>query len=78
MEDAMLVLTRKSDESFLIGDDIQVTVLSIRGSQVQLGVSAPSNVRIYRGEVYDKIKTENISSAGLSTEDFSILKEKVK
>jgi len=74
----MLVLTRKSEESFLIGDDIQVTVLSIRGSQVQLGVKAPSNVRIYRGEVYDKIKAENISSAGLSAEDFSILKGKVK
>lgn len=74
----MLVLTRKSEESFLVGDDIQITVLSIRGSQVQLGVKAPSNVRIYRGEVYDKIKAENISSVGLSTEDFSMLKEKVK
>ncbi|MCL2102694.1 MAG: carbon storage regulator CsrA [Syntrophorhabdaceae bacterium] len=74
----MLVLTRKSEESFLLGDDIQVTVLSIRGNQVQLGVKAPSNVRIYRGEVYDKIKAENISSACLSTEDFSIIKEKVK
>ena len=74
----MLVLTRKSDESFLVGDDIQVTILSIRGSQVQLGIKAPSHVRIYRGEVYDRIKEENISSASLSTEDFSILKEKVK
>jgi len=74
----MLVLTRKSEESFLVGDDIQITVLSIRGSQVQLGVKAPSHVRIFRGEVYDKIKTENISSAGLSNEDFSILKGKVK
>ena len=74
----MLVLTRKSEESLLVGDDIQVTVLSIRGNQVQLGIKAPPQVRIYRGEVYDKIKSENISSAGLSTEDFSILKERVK
>jgi len=74
----MLVLTRKSEESFLVGDEIQVTVLSIRGSQVQLGVKAPAHVRIYRGEVYDKIKAENISSAGLSAEDFSMLKERVK
>ena len=74
----MLVLTRKSEESFLIGDDIQVTVLSIRGNQVQLGVKAPSDVRIYRGEVYNKIKAENISSANLSTDDFSKLKEQVK
>jgi len=74
----MLVLTRKPEESFLLGDDIQVTVLSIRGNQVQLGVKAPPDVRIYRGEVHDKIKAENIVSAGLSSEDFSKLKEKVK
>lgn len=74
----MLVLTRKSDEAFRIGDDITVTVLSIRGNQVQLGISAPPDVRIYRGEVYERIKAENISSSGLSTEDFSKLKEKVK
>ena len=74
----MLVLTRKSEESFRIGDDVKVTVLSIRGNQVQIGISAPPDVRIYRGEVYDRIKAENISSAGLSAEDFSKLKEKVK
>ena len=74
----MLVLTRKSEESFLLGDDIQITVLSIKGNQVQLGVKAPSHVRIYRGEIYDKIKTENIFSASLSPEDFSKIKEKVK
>ena len=74
----MLVLTRKSEESFRIGDDVIVTVLGIRGNQVQIGISAPPTIRIYRGEIYEKIKAENIVSAGLSADDFSKLKEKVK
>lgn len=74
----MLVLTRKSDESFRIGDDITVTVLGIRGNQVQIGISAPPEVRVHRGEIYEKIKAENIVSAGLSAADFTKLKEKVK
>jgi carbon storage regulator len=74
----VLVLTRKSEEAFRIGDDITVTVLGIRGNQVQIGISAPPEVRIYRAEVYEKIRSENISSAGLSADDFRKLKEKVK
>jgi carbon storage regulator len=74
----MLVLTRKSEEAFRIGDDITVTVLGIRGNQVQIGISAPPGFRIYRSEIYEKIKAENIESSGLSADDFSRLKEKVK
>lgn len=74
----MLVLTRKSDEAFKIGDDITVTVLSIRGNQVQIGISAPISVRIYRAEIYEKIKSENIVSSGLTPDDFRKLKDKVK
>jgi carbon storage regulator len=74
----MLVLTRKSEEAFRIGDDITVTVLGIRGNQVQIGISAPPGIRIYRSEIYEKIKAENIESSGLSADDFSRLKEKVK
>ncbi len=74
----MLVLTRKSEEAFRIGDDITVTVLGIRGNQVQIGISAPPDVRIYRAEVYEKIRAENLVSAGLSADDFRKLKEKVK
>ncbi len=55
-----------------------MTVLGIRGNQVQIGISAPPTIRIYRGEIYEKIKAENIVSAGLSADDFSKLKEKVK
>lgn len=74
----MLVLTRKSEEAFRIGDDVTVTVLGIRGNQVQIGISAPPHVRIYRAEIYEKIRAENIVSAGLSADDFRKLKEKVK
>ncbi len=74
----MLVLTRRSEEAFRIGDDITVTVLGIRGNQVQIGISAPSEVRIYRGEIYEKIKAENIVSSGLSADDFTRIKEKVR
>ena len=51
----MLVLSRKTDESLLIGDDIKVTVLDIRGGQVRIGISAPASVKIHREEIYDKI-----------------------
>jgi carbon storage regulator len=74
----MLVLTRKSDEALKIGDDITVTVLAIRGNQVQIGISAPPAVRIYRAEIYEKIKSENIVSSGLTPDDFRKLKDKVK
>jgi len=54
----MLVLSRKSDESLFIGDDIKVTVLDIRGGQVRIGITAPDSVKVYREEVYDRIKND--------------------
>ena len=74
----MLVLTRKPEEAFRIGDDITVTVLGIRGNQVQIGISAPPGLRIYRGEIYEKIRAENIQSSGQSADDFTRIREKVK
>ncbi|AXH82369.1 TPA: carbon storage regulator CsrA [Haemophilus influenzae] len=52
----MLILTRKVGESILIGDDISITVLSVRGNQVQLGVEAPKEVSVHREEIYQRIK----------------------
>lgn len=74
----MLVLTRKSEEAVRIGDEITVTVLEVRGNQVRIGISAPPGVRIFRGEIYEKIKAENIVSSGLSADDFASIKEKVR
>lgn len=52
----MLILTRKVGESLLIGDEVEITVLSIRGSQVKLGVKAPKEISVHREEIYQRIK----------------------
>ena len=52
----MLILTRKVGESVLIGEDISITVLSVRGNQVKLGVEAPKEVSVHREEIYQRIK----------------------
>ncbi|WP_386689139.1 MULTISPECIES: carbon storage regulator CsrA [unclassified Lonepinella] len=52
----MLVLTRKLGESLLIGDDIEITVLNVRGNQVKIGVKAPKDVSVHREEIYQRIK----------------------
>ncbi len=62
----MLVLGRKPNESLLIGDDIVITVLSVEGDRVKIGISAPGNVRILRQELYDAIKEENLRAAKLA------------
>ncbi len=54
----MLVLARKVDESIVIGDDIEVRVLMVRGDQVRLGISAPRAVSVHRAEVFDRIQRE--------------------
>lgn len=53
----MLILTRKAGESLLIGDDVEITVLSVRGGQVKIGVKAPKNVSVHREEIYQRIKS---------------------
>ena len=55
----MLVLTRKAGESIVIGSDIRVTVLELQGRQIRLGIEAPSDVSVHRGEVYERIREEN-------------------
>ena len=55
----MLVLSRKTEESMIIGDDIKITVLDIRGGQVRIGITAPYDVKIHREEVYNRISSEN-------------------
>ena len=54
----MLVLTRQRDECIMIGDNIVITVVDIRGDKVRLGVEAPSDIPVHRQEVYDAIKRE--------------------
>ncbi|PJG86088.1 carbon storage regulator CsrA [Conservatibacter flavescens] len=52
----MLILTRKVGESLLIGDDISITILNMRGNQVKVGVNAPKDVSVHREEIYQRIK----------------------
>lgn len=59
----MLVLSRKKDEVIVIGDDIEITVVDVRGDQVKIGVSAPRSVSIHRKEVYEAIRLENEAAA---------------
>jgi carbon storage regulator len=60
----MLVLTRKPGQSIMIGDGVEVQVLSVAGEKVRLGITAPRDVAIFRNEVYDRIESENASSTG--------------
>jgi carbon storage regulator len=63
----MLVLTRKTGEAIQIGDDIEITVLSVKGDQIKLGINAPKNVEIHRKEIYVSIQEENEqASKGIS------------
>lgn len=55
----MLVLSRKPNESIMIGDDVVVTIIRVRGETVRVGISAPKSVRVHRTEVYEKIKDAN-------------------
>ena len=59
----MLILTRRVGESVMIGDNVTVTVLGVKGNQVRLGVNAPRDVAVHREEIYERIKTETSAAA---------------
>ena len=58
----MLVLARRLNESIMIGDDIEVVVIDIKGDQVKLGIRAPKRVTVHRKEIYEEIRKENIAA----------------
>jgi carbon storage regulator len=65
----MLVLSRQRDESIMIGDNIVVTIVDIRGDKVRLGINAPSEIPVHRQEVYEAIQRENLRAAQLEPKD---------
>lgn len=60
----MLILTRRVGETVMIGDNVTVTVLGVKGNQVRLGVNAPKDVAVHREEIYERIKREQDGPAG--------------
>jgi len=65
----MLVLTRKVNQSIIIGTDIEVVVLEVRGEQVRLGIKAPRNITVHRQEIYDQILEENQAASTTDVKD---------
>lgn len=70
----MLVLSRRKDETIVIGEDIRVTVVDIRGDTVRLGITAPKSIPVYRKEIYEAIQRENIEAAQAQTDGLDALK----
>ncbi|MDJ0496346.1 MAG: carbon storage regulator CsrA [Acidimicrobiia bacterium] len=58
----MLVLTRRPGESIVVGEDIVITVIEIKGGQVRIGIDAPRSVEVYREEIYEQVRQENLSA----------------
>jgi carbon storage regulator len=65
----MLVLSRQRDESIIIGDNIVVTIVDIRGDKVRLGINAPTDIPVHRQEVYEAIQRENMQAGRLDPKD---------
>ena len=59
----MLVLARKVNENIIIGDNTEIMIVEIKGDQVKIGINAPKDISVYRGEIYQEIQNENIAAA---------------
>jgi carbon storage regulator len=69
----MLVLSRQKNEAIMIGDDIEIIVVDVRGDRVRLGITAPKEVPVHRKEIYEAIRRENIEASRSSLADLAEL-----
>ncbi len=72
----MLVLSRKKDESIMIGDHIEIKILAVEGEQIKLGIVAPKTVKVHRSEVFEAIQTQNKEALSTSSSFLEQLKKK--
>jgi carbon storage regulator len=68
----MLVLSRQRDEMIMIGDDIEITIVDVRGEKVRLGINAPPHIPVHRKEVYEAIKRERAAASEVKGEEIKV------
>ncbi len=74
----MLVLSRQRDETIMIGDEIEISVVDIRGDKVRLGINAPTRIAVHRKEVYDAIRVENAQASKIGPADLDTLAQTIQ
>lgn len=73
----MLVLTRKRNQSIMINDNIELTIIDIQGDQVRVGINAPKDVKVFRKEVYVEMTEENKQASNVTMDALSMLKSAI-